>query len=87
MTDAGLARRCTILGMEELDPSVTEWVSRFADAVGVTTPTAADIDRILQLAAVAAHSAQRQAAPITCWLAARSGMDLDDALATATRLR
>jgi hypothetical protein len=73
--------------MEELDPSVTEWVSRFAEAVGAATPTSEEMDRILQLAAVAAHAAQRQAAPITCWLAARSGMALDDALATATRLR
>jgi hypothetical protein len=73
--------------MEELDQSVTEWVSRFAEAVGVTPPTPEEVDRILELAAVAAHAAQRQAAPITCWLAARSGMELDDALATATRLR
>jgi Domain of unknown function (DUF6457) len=73
--------------MDELDPSVTEWVSQYAEAVGVTAPTPEEVDTILQLAAVAARASQRQAAPITCWLAARSGVTVRDALDTATRLQ
>jgi hypothetical protein len=71
----------------DLDPSVTDWVARFAEAVGVATPTADEMEEILQLAAVAAHASQRQAAPIACWLAARSGMTVQDAVETATRLQ
>jgi hypothetical protein len=73
--------------MNDLDPSVTEWTSRFAEALGVAPPTPEEVDGILQLAAIAAHASQRQAAPITCWLAARSGVAVQEALDAATRLQ
>jgi hypothetical protein len=73
--------------MNDLDPSVTEWASRFAEALGGAPPTPEEVDGILQLAAIAAHASQRQAAPITCWLAARSGVSVQDALDVATRLQ
>ena len=34
-------------------------------------------DRLLGLAAVAAHASERTAAPLACWLAGRSEMSLE----------
>lgn len=63
-----------------------EWLAAFAESVGVAVPTAAEIDALLELAGVAAHASARQAAPITCWLAARAGLGPAEALALAQRL-
>ena len=72
--------------MSEVPEEVTEWCARFAVAAGVDPPTAAEIDQLLALAAIAAHASARQAAPITCWLAARGGMTIDAALGVAQEL-
>ncbi len=60
-----------------------EWLAAYAAALGMEAPADDDITRILRLAAAAAHASQRTAAPVACWLAARSGRALDDALAIA----
>jgi hypothetical protein len=60
-----------------------EWLAAYAAALRIEAPTDDDITRILSLAAEAAHASQRTAAPVACWLAARSGRSLDDALAVA----
>jgi hypothetical protein len=50
-----------------------QWVQAFCDRIGVEPPTAEEADELLQLAATAAHSAERTAAPLACWAAGRSG--------------
>ena len=72
--------------MNDVPEEVTQWCGRFAAAAGVDPPTAAEIDDLLALAAIAAHASARQAAPITCWLAARGGMTVPEALAAAQSL-
>ncbi|MFI5063054.1 MAG: DUF6457 domain-containing protein [Streptosporangiales bacterium] len=63
-----------------------DWLAGFATEIGTTPPTREELDALLKLAAVAAHSSARQAAPITCWLAGRAGLDPQDALAIGQRL-
>jgi hypothetical protein len=53
-----------------------EWVTTFAERVGARAPTQDEIDDILRLAAVAAHSSERIAAPIACWVAGTTGRPL-----------
>ena len=67
-----------------MTPTAEDWIARFAAALGKPAPDAAQMDAILELASVAAHSSERRAAPIACWLAA--GHDLADALQTAESL-
>ena len=44
------------------------------------------IDQLLDLASVAAHTSERLAAPLSCWLVAIAGASPEDALATARSL-
>ncbi|HKG34884.1 MAG TPA: DUF6457 domain-containing protein [Solirubrobacterales bacterium] len=50
-----------------------EWITDFAARLGLSPPTAEEIDDLLDLAATAAHSSHRTAAPLACWLAGASG--------------
>jgi len=63
-----------------------DWVRRFAAATGAEAPDEAAIGTILKLASVAAHSSERLAAPLACWVAGAAGLDLDEAVALAERL-
>jgi hypothetical protein len=56
-----------------------DWIDKYAEAVGVPAPSAADVETLLSLAGIAAHASVRQAAPITCWLAAVAGLSPKDA--------
>jgi hypothetical protein len=56
-----------------------EWLANYAAALDIAPPTAEELDTILALAGVAAHSSERIAAPAACWLAARSGVPLEEA--------
>jgi hypothetical protein len=58
--------------------TVEEWVRTFAEEVGVEEPSQDQIDEILELAAVAAHSSERIAAPIACWIAGTTGRPLSE---------
>jgi hypothetical protein len=51
--------------------------------LGVDPPTAAEFSALLDLAAEAAHSSERVAAPVACWVAARAGRDPKEALEVA----
>ena len=62
------------------------WLSSFAQACGSPAPSPAEIAQLLKLAAVAAHASERTAAPLTCWMAARSQMPLTDLLGVAASL-
>jgi hypothetical protein len=67
-----------------MPPTAEQWIAQFAEALGRPAPDAAQMEAILALASVAAHSSERRAAPIACWLAA--GHDLAEALQTAESL-
>jgi hypothetical protein len=62
------------------------WLAGFARELGVPAPSEEEIERLLALAGVAAHSSERIAAPIACWLAARAGTEPEQALALAKRI-
>ena len=62
------------------------WIERYAAAIGVPAPSAAEVELLLELAGVAAHASHRRAAPISCWLAAMAGVEPAAALAAAQRL-
>ena len=63
-----------------------EWIEDFAAQIGAEPPTNDEIKRILDLAAVAAHSSERIAAPIACWLGGKTGASLDELQAAAERI-
>jgi hypothetical protein len=50
-----------------------EWVRAFCAELGVEAPTAEEEAQLLELAAIAAHSSERPAAPLACWAAGRTG--------------
>jgi hypothetical protein len=72
--------------MDDVPEAVTQWCERFATAAGVDPPSQQEVNDLLALAAIAAHASARQAAPITCWLAARGGMTLAAALGAARQI-
>jgi len=63
--------------------SASEWLEAFARRLGTDAPTADEFRVLLDLAAEAAHSSERVAAPVACWLAARAGRSPEEALALA----
>jgi hypothetical protein len=62
------------------------WIDRFAEALGVDAPSDDEVAQVLDLAGVAAHAAERTAAPVSCWMAARAGVPLAGALVAAREL-
>lgn len=56
--------------------TVNEWISSFAARLGAEPPSASEIEDILAIAATAAHSSERLAAPIACWIGGQSGRSL-----------
>ena len=63
-----------------------EWIDDFAAAIGAEPPTDGEIKAILDLAAVAAHSSERIAAPVACWVGGRAGASLEELQAAAERI-
>ncbi len=68
------------------ETSAQEWIAEFAAAAGAEAPDEESIERLLKLAAVAAHSSERIAAPIACWIAGSAGLDVERAIAIAEAL-
>jgi hypothetical protein len=60
-----------------------EWIEAFAERLGVEPPAPEQVATLLELAGVAAHSSERTAAPIACWLVGVAGLSPSDALAIA----
>lgn len=60
-----------------------EWLAEFAEKLGVDPPTKEEVAALLDIAATAAHSSERTAAPIACWLAGRTDLSLDELKALA----
>ena len=63
-----------------------EWILAFSAQLGVAAPSDEDVAMILALAGEAAHSSERTAAPVACWLGARADLHPAAALECARRL-
>ena len=63
-----------------------EWIRTFAEEIGCDPPDQERMDEILRLAGVAAHSSERIAAPIACWLAGTTGRPVSELRQVAERL-
>ncbi len=63
-----------------------EWIAAYAERLGTEAPSVDDWSTILDLAGEAAHSSERVAAPVACWVAARAGTGLAEALAAARQI-
>ena len=72
--------------IRSVDKSANEWVSDFALQLGIDAPSDEETTSILALAGLAAHSSERAAAPLSCWLAAKAGLSANEGLALAQRL-
>lgn len=66
--------------------TVEEWIEAYAREAGGEPPTPGEIEALLELASVAAHSSERRAAPIACWIAGRAGIDPAEARRLADRV-
>jgi hypothetical protein len=60
-----------------------EWIAVYAEKLGTTPPTPAEFSTLLDVAGEAAHSSERVAAPVACWIAARAGVSPTEALDAA----
>jgi Domain of unknown function (DUF6457) len=60
-----------------------EWIDSYAQRLGTEPPSAQEWSMILDLAGEAAHSAERVAAPVACWVAATAGVSAEQALSVA----
>lgn len=63
--------------------NATQWLAAYADRLGVPAPTKEELKAVLDVAGEAAHSSDRIAAPVACWLVGRAGVDLERAMALA----
>jgi ADP-ribosylglycohydrolase len=63
-----------------------EWISAFAERLGVEGPSTDEFKQLLDLAGEAAHSSESVAAPVACWVAAKAGVAPDEALIKAREL-
>jgi hypothetical protein len=63
--------------------NANDWIAAYAQKLGTAAPTAAEFSALLDLAAEAAHSSERVAAPVACWVAAKAGASPEEALAKA----
>jgi hypothetical protein len=70
----------------EGDLDARGWLEAYATALGIEPPTEEDVETLLALAGIAAHASERQAAPVSCWLVARAGVEPARALALAREL-
>jgi hypothetical protein len=60
-----------------------QWIAAYADKLGTTAPTPREFATLLDVAGEAAHSSERVAAPVACWVAARAGVSPEEALEAA----
>ena len=63
-----------------------EWIAGFAEQLGTEPPTAEEFKAVLDLAAEAAHSSERMAAPVATWLTAKAGVSPEEAIELARRV-
>lgn len=63
-----------------------QWIEAFARELGLAPPGEEQVNAILELAATAAHSSERTAAPLAAWLAGVSGRSLSEVNEVAGRV-
>jgi hypothetical protein len=63
-----------------------EWLEAYAEKLGTAAPTTEEFKTLLDLAGVAAHSSERVAAPVSCWVAAKAGVSVEEALKAAREI-
>jgi Domain of unknown function (DUF6457) len=63
-----------------------EWIAAFAERLGTEAPSTEEFKVLLDLAGEAAHSSERVAAPVACWVAARAGVAPNAALEAARQI-
>jgi Domain of unknown function (DUF6457) len=60
-----------------------QWLDVYANKLGTSAPSTDEFKAVLDLAGEAAHSSERVAAPVACWLAAKAGIGLEEAIRLA----
>jgi Domain of unknown function (DUF6457) len=60
-----------------------QWIDAFAEKLGTEPPSTEEFKELLDLAGEAAHSSERVAAPVACWVAAKAGVEPSVALEAA----
>lgn len=60
-----------------------QWLTTYAQRLGISPPTEGEVEQLLALAGVAAHASERIAAPVACWLTARAEIEPATALTIA----
>jgi hypothetical protein len=63
-----------------------EWIAAFAERLGTEPPSNTEWSTLLDLAGEVAHASERVAAPVSCWVAAKAGVEPDQALSAAREL-
>jgi Domain of unknown function (DUF6457) len=63
-----------------------EWLDAYAERLGTAPPSSYEFRTLLELAGEAAHSSERVAAPVACWLVAKAGVDVQEALRLAREI-
>jgi len=63
-----------------------DWIEEFARRLGVEPPDDKTVQTLLALAGVAAHTSERTAAPIACYLVGRAAADPKTAQALAEKV-
>jgi hypothetical protein len=63
-----------------------EWIAAYAERLGTEPPSNEDWSTLLDLAGEAAHSSERVAAPVACWVAARARVTPESGLAEARQV-
>jgi hypothetical protein len=63
-----------------------EWIDAYAQRLGTAPPTTEEFATLLDVAGEAAHSSERVAAPVACWVAARAGVEPHEALTAAREI-
>ena len=65
------------------DMNAKQWLAAFAEKLGTTAPSTEEFKQLLDLAGEAAHSSERVAAPVACWVTAKAGVSPAQALEIA----
>jgi hypothetical protein len=63
-----------------------QWITAYAERLGVPAPTTEEFATLLDVAGEAAHSSERVAAPVACWVAAKAGVEPHQALIAAKEI-
>lgn len=63
-----------------------ELLAALSERLGTDPPTDEERETLLAMAGVAAHSSERWAAPLACWMAGRAGVAPDEAAAVVREI-